>query len=48
MGVVMVDAEGLIACVAVGKRGFGLPVLVLRVQEAHLDCSRCCRPFEEF
>lgn len=24
--VVVVDAEGLIACVAVGKRGFGLPM----------------------
>lgn len=43
--VVGVDAEGVIAGVALGRRGFGLPVLALRVQEAHLDCSRCCRPF---
>lgn len=43
-GVVVVDAKGLIACVVVGRKGFGLPVLALRVQEAHLDCSRCCRP----
>lgn len=80
-GVVVVDAKGLIACVVVGRKGFGLPVsmglrsasargagvsgiylfwlcvsdvsfstghdqveTLLLTQEAHLDCSRCCRP----
>lgn len=84
--VVGVDAEGVIAGVALGRRGFGLPASMglgsaseqsaresetylfwlcvsdikgfstghhrcmgvrnlLLTQEAHLDCSRCCRPF---